>query len=107
VSTGATLLELPEAREGGIDLGALLAALAARGVRSLMVEGGARLITALLRARLADRLAVTLAPKILGTGTNAVGDLGITRLGDAYSLAEVKVTHYGADIVIEGSIIYP
>jgi 5-amino-6-(5-phosphoribosylamino)uracil reductase/diaminohydroxyphosphoribosylaminopyrimidine deaminase/5-amino-6-(5-phosphoribosylamino)uracil reductase len=106
-STGATLLELPQAAGGGVDLAALLAALAQDGVGSLMVEGGARLITALLRARLADRLAVTVAPKILGTGTDAVGELGITRLSDAYALADVTVTPYGADIVIDGRIIYP
>jgi 5-amino-6-(5-phosphoribosylamino)uracil reductase/diaminohydroxyphosphoribosylaminopyrimidine deaminase/5-amino-6-(5-phosphoribosylamino)uracil reductase len=105
--TGALLLELPEAPGGGVDLAALLAALADRGVGALMVEGGARLITALLRARLADRLAVTVAPKILGAGTSAVGDLGIARLGDAYTLTDVRVTPYGADIVIDGRISYP
>ncbi|MEI7768967.1 MAG: RibD family protein [Chloroflexales bacterium] len=107
LAAGATLLELPEAAGGGVDLPALLAALADRGVGSLMVEGGARLVTALLRARLADRLAVTVAPKILGAGTDAVGDLGIARLGDAYALADVRVTPYGPDLVIEGRLIYP
>jgi riboflavin biosynthesis pyrimidine reductase len=72
-----------------------------------MVEGGARLITALLRQRLATHMAVTVAPKILGTGTEAVGDLGIARLSDAYTLADVRVTPYGADLEIEGRIIYP
>ncbi|HMQ33695.1 MAG TPA: RibD family protein, partial [Chloroflexaceae bacterium] len=52
---GAEVLPLP-AGPGGVDLAALLARLAARGVPSLMVEGGARLITSLLRGRLADRL---------------------------------------------------
>jgi 5-amino-6-(5-phosphoribosylamino)uracil reductase len=104
---GTTLLELPPGQGGGVCLAALLAALAERGVRSLMVEGGARLVTAMLRAKLADRLAVTVAPKILGAGTDAVGDLGIARLGDAYALADVRVTPYGADLVIEGRIVYP
>jgi 5-amino-6-(5-phosphoribosylamino)uracil reductase/diaminohydroxyphosphoribosylaminopyrimidine deaminase/5-amino-6-(5-phosphoribosylamino)uracil reductase len=104
---GAALLELPEAPGGGVDLPALLAALAERGVGSLMVEGGARLVTAMLRGRLADRLAITVAPKILGAGTDAVGDLGIARLGDAYTLADVRVTPYGADLVIDGRIVYP
>jgi 5-amino-6-(5-phosphoribosylamino)uracil reductase/diaminohydroxyphosphoribosylaminopyrimidine deaminase/5-amino-6-(5-phosphoribosylamino)uracil reductase len=106
-ATGATLLELPESPGGGVDLAALLMALAARGVQSLMVEGGARLITAMLRMRLASHLAVTIAPKILGAGTDSVGDLGIARLGDAYTLADVAVTPYGADIVIAGRFVYP
>jgi len=103
---GATVLALPPGH-GGVDLPALLAALAARGVASVMVEGGARLITALLRARLADRLAVCVAPKILGEGISAVGDLGITRLPDAYTLTELTVTAYGVDHVIDGRLCYP
>ncbi|MBX0327222.1 RibD family protein [Oscillochloris sp. ZM17-4] len=106
-ATGATLLDLPDAPGGGVALAALLMALDARGVRSLMVEGGARLITAMLRMRLATHMAVTLAPKILGAGTDAVGDLGIARLGDAYSLADVDITPYGADLVIAGRVVYP
>jgi 5-amino-6-(5-phosphoribosylamino)uracil reductase/diaminohydroxyphosphoribosylaminopyrimidine deaminase/5-amino-6-(5-phosphoribosylamino)uracil reductase len=104
---GAGVLRLPAGPAGGVSLGALLAALAARGVGALMVEGGARLITALLRERLADRLAVTVAPKILGAGIEAVGDLGLTRLADAYALRDVAVTPYGADIVIDGRVTYP
>jgi riboflavin-specific deaminase-like protein len=103
---GAQLLELPGG-PGGVDLAALLAALAGRGVRSLMVEGGARLITALLRARLADRMAITVAPKILGAGLPAVGDLGIERLDGAYQLREVRYTPAGADMIVDGLIVYP
>lgn len=101
---GATVLALPPGPEGGVELAALLAALSARGVRSLMVEGGARLITALLRARLADRLAVCVAPKILGEGISAVGELGLTRLADAYTLQDVTVTLLGVDVIVEGRL---
>lgn len=104
---GATVLTLPPGQAGGVDLTALLAALAADGVGSVMVEGGARLITALLRARLADRLVVCVAPKILGEGLSAVGDLGITSLSGAYVLREVAVTPYGADHVVDGRLEYP
>lgn len=104
---GAAVLALPAGPAGGVSLGALLAALGARGARSVMVEGGARLITALLRARLADRLAVTVAPKILGAGVDAVGDLGLARLAEAYALRDVSVTPYGADLVIDGRVTYP
>jgi riboflavin-specific deaminase-like protein len=104
---GATVLPLPAGPRGGVDLAALLGALAARGLDSVMVEGGARLITALLRARLASRMAVCVAPKILGEGISAVGDLGIVRLPDAYTLRDVTVTAYGVDHVIDGTLSYP
>jgi 5-amino-6-(5-phosphoribosylamino)uracil reductase/diaminohydroxyphosphoribosylaminopyrimidine deaminase/5-amino-6-(5-phosphoribosylamino)uracil reductase len=104
---GATVLQLPQSPHGGLDLPTLLTALDAHGVDSLMVEGGARLITALLRERLAQRLAVCVAPKILGEGLSAVGDLGIARLDDAYTLRDVSVTVYGVDAIIDGTLCYP
>jgi 5-amino-6-(5-phosphoribosylamino)uracil reductase/diaminohydroxyphosphoribosylaminopyrimidine deaminase/5-amino-6-(5-phosphoribosylamino)uracil reductase len=80
----------------------LLAALAERDIGSLMVEGGAALITSLLRARLVDRLTVCIAPLVLGTGIEGVGELGIDALGDALRLHDVTVERYGADIVVDG-----
>ena len=106
-SLGATILRLP-AREGGrVDLGALLAELYARGVRSVMVEGGAALITSLLRDRLVDRLAVCIAPKVLGSGIEAVGDLGVRELADSLILTETSVVRYGVDLVLDARVEYP
>jgi diaminohydroxyphosphoribosylaminopyrimidine deaminase / 5-amino-6-(5-phosphoribosylamino)uracil reductase len=106
-SLGATVLRLP-AREGGrVDLGALLAELYAIGVRSVMVEGGAALITSLLRDRLVDRLAVCIAPKVLGSGIEAVGDLGVRELADSLTLTETSVVRYGVDLVLDARVQYP
>jgi riboflavin-specific deaminase-like protein len=104
---GATVLVLPSDPSGRVALPALLAALHAREVDTLMVEGGAQLLTALLRGRLADRMVVTVAPKMLGSGIAAIGDLGISDLAAAYTLEHVSVTHYGVDIVIDGNVAYP
>lgn len=103
---GATILTLPAWPEGGVDLAALLAALGKRGIASVMVEGGARLLTSLLRARLADAVAITIAPLILGAGPAAIGDLGIATLAQAIRLANATWTIYGADVVVEGDIQY-
>ncbi|MDP9983150.1 diaminohydroxyphosphoribosylaminopyrimidine deaminase/5-amino-6-(5-phosphoribosylamino)uracil reductase [Pseudarthrobacter oxydans] len=55
----------------------------AAGVRHLMVEGGSRILSAFLAAGLVDELIVYLAPTLLGSGTPALEDLGITTLADA------------------------
>jgi diaminohydroxyphosphoribosylaminopyrimidine deaminase / 5-amino-6-(5-phosphoribosylamino)uracil reductase len=52
-------------------------------VRHLMVEGGSRILSAFLTAGLVDELIVYLAPTLLGSGTPALEDLGITTLADA------------------------
>ncbi|WP_427008313.1 bifunctional diaminohydroxyphosphoribosylaminopyrimidine deaminase/5-amino-6-(5-phosphoribosylamino)uracil reductase RibD [Pseudarthrobacter sp. H2] len=53
------------------------------GVRHLMVEGGSRILSAFLAAGFVDELIVYLAPTLLGAGTPALEDLGITTLADA------------------------
>jgi diaminohydroxyphosphoribosylaminopyrimidine deaminase / 5-amino-6-(5-phosphoribosylamino)uracil reductase len=104
---GATVLCLPSNAGGRVDLVALLAALHDLGVGSVLVEGGAEMITALLRARLVDRLVVCVAPKILGAGIEAVGDLGIRELARALLMTDTSVTHHGVDLVVDGRVEYP
>lgn len=106
-SLGATVLELPEDSEKRVDLSALLAALGGLGIKSVMVEGGATLITSLLGEKLVDRLAVCIAPKILGSGIEAVGDLGIKDLQKTLSLTDVSAIPYGDDIILDGRVEYP
>jgi diaminohydroxyphosphoribosylaminopyrimidine deaminase / 5-amino-6-(5-phosphoribosylamino)uracil reductase len=52
----------------GLDPGAVIAALASAGVRTVLCEGGGRLGAALLRARLVQRLYLFHAPVIFGDG---------------------------------------
>jgi diaminohydroxyphosphoribosylaminopyrimidine deaminase / 5-amino-6-(5-phosphoribosylamino)uracil reductase len=106
-SLGATVLSLPEDTEGRVNLGTLLAELCRHGVGSVMVEGGARLITSFLGNRLVDRLAVCIAPKILGSGIEAVGDLGICELDDSLTLTGTSFVPYGRDIILDSRVEYP
>ncbi len=106
-SLGATVLCLPADTAGRVDLNALLLELYTLGVGSVMVEGGANLITSFLCSRLVDRLAVCIAPKILGSGIEAVGNLGICELTDSLTLTDTSVVPYGVDIVLDSRIEYP
>ena len=107
LSAGATVLGLPADGAGRVDLGALMEELGTLGVGSVMVEGGATLITSFLKAGLVDRLAVCVAPKILGDGIQAVGDLGIRDLSRSLALADASVEPYGVDLVLSGRVVYP
>jgi diaminohydroxyphosphoribosylaminopyrimidine deaminase / 5-amino-6-(5-phosphoribosylamino)uracil reductase len=107
LSLGATVLILPSDLDGRVDLKTLLDELGTLGVGSVMVEGGATLITSFLRARLVDRLAVCVAPKILGVGIEAVGDLGIRDLSRSLTLADAAVEPYGVDLILSGRVEYP
>ena len=104
---GASVLRLPKNTEGRVDLTALLWALGGMGVASAVVEGGAELITGFLRARLVDRLAVCIAPKVLGRGIEAVGDLGVRELSESLSLTDMSVIPYGVDLILDSRVEYP
>lgn len=94
------------AREGpdGVDIASALKILRDMGVRSLLVEGGAKVITSLLRQGLVDRVIVSIAPKLLGAGTEGVGDLGTRSVTDGVAVLDRSVHVVGDDIVIAGSI---
>jgi GTP cyclohydrolase II len=88
----------------GVDLPAALSLLRATGVQSLLVEGGGAVITSFLRARLADRVIVSIAPKIVGSGTEAVGDLSVLQVSDGLRLSDRSVHALGDDVVLAGDL---
>jgi GTP cyclohydrolase II len=88
----------------GIDLTDGLARLLALGIRSLLVEGGGRVITSMLRERLVDRVVVAVAPILLGKGTEAVGDLGASLVADGLLLLNRTVHQLGPDLLIAGDL---
>ena len=103
-SQGVGLVVVPPGPGGGIDLRAALEKLRGMGVRSLLVEGGARVITSVLSEGLADRLVVGIAPTLVGAGTEAVGDLGIATIAQGLRLSNRTVRRVGDDILIAGDV---
>ena len=71
---GARIIACDPQPNGWVDLAGLLAKLHGEGIEHLMVEGGARIITSFLDARLVDYVTVTIAPVFMG-GLSAVGQL--------------------------------
>jgi len=67
VPPGVEVVRLPRS-EGRIEPGAILDALAERGLRRILIEGGADTVSRFLAAGCLDRLHVVVAPIILGSG---------------------------------------
>jgi GTP cyclohydrolase II len=88
----------------GVDLAETLALLRAAGVRSLLVEGGAKVITSFLAAGLVDRLVVGIAPTIVGAGTEAVGDLHVARIANGLRLTGRSVYTAGDDLLVAADV---
>jgi len=67
VPPGVEVIALPAA-DGRLAPAAILAALAARGLRRILIEGGADTVSRFLTAGCLDRLHVMVAPIIIGSG---------------------------------------
>jgi 5-amino-6-(5-phosphoribosylamino)uracil reductase/diaminohydroxyphosphoribosylaminopyrimidine deaminase/5-amino-6-(5-phosphoribosylamino)uracil reductase len=98
------VLVLPSTADGRVHLGSLLDELGARGIANLLVEGGAGVITAMIRERRVNRLVVSIAPLVLGSGIEAVGDLDILRLRDALSFRRASFSQVGPDVIFDGEL---
>lgn len=86
----------------GLDLNNLLDRAGQRGITSILVEGGRRLTTSFLKRNLADKLYVMIAPMIIGSGIDAVGELGIRRLSQAMRFGDSGFRKLGTNIMIWG-----
>ncbi len=110
-AAGARLLTLDSDDQGLLHLDSLLQRLKEIGIHSLMVEGGARVITSFLHHKLADIAIITLAPWFLG-GVNLIDndslDLrkGSPRVPLA-SLEELGFAFAGGDLILWGAVQYP
>ena len=96
-------MEMPSGADGLIDLRTLMEHLADQAIDSVMVEGGARVITNFLAERLVNHIVITVAPVLIG-GMRAAGELepfwGVRcpRLVNAGNL------RLGEDLVIWGDV---
>ncbi|WP_145481509.1 bifunctional diaminohydroxyphosphoribosylaminopyrimidine deaminase/5-amino-6-(5-phosphoribosylamino)uracil reductase RibD [Stenotrophomonas rhizophila] len=86
-------------REGRLDLGAVLALLAGRGINEVHTEAGAVLSGALLKAGLVDELLLYQAPILLGEqGRPLLDGMDITRMDQQRRLRVVDQRQVGADL---------
>ncbi len=98
---------MPPSESGPIDLQATLQRLAAEGISSLLVEGGARVITSFIFERLIDQFVIYIAPIFVG-GLHAVERLVLAEVREKTYVGHfptVRLKGYdklGSDLVIWG-----
>jgi diaminohydroxyphosphoribosylaminopyrimidine deaminase/5-amino-6-(5-phosphoribosylamino)uracil reductase len=86
-----------EAKNGRLDLSAVLKALAERGITRLMVEGGPTVAAAFVKADLVDEVALFRSPKPLGDGIDALEGLPLTALTHSPKLGAAGSEKVGDD----------
>jgi diaminohydroxyphosphoribosylaminopyrimidine deaminase/5-amino-6-(5-phosphoribosylamino)uracil reductase len=101
---GAEVVLLAAGRGGRLPLARVLAELGRRDIQSLLVEGGAQIHGALIDARLVDRVAVFVAPKLVGAGVPIARGRGVPVSG-ALTLGPLAVEAVGDDLLIRADVL--
>lgn len=102
IAGGADVIVLPTDEVGRVSLPAALETLHRRGIRSVMVEGGAQVLESFVAAHLAHYAVITLAPRLVGglhayhAGSN----------GALPRLAQVVYTPAGDDLIVWGEPVW-
>jgi diaminohydroxyphosphoribosylaminopyrimidine deaminase/5-amino-6-(5-phosphoribosylamino)uracil reductase len=94
---GAQIALVP-APTGKVDLPAMLADLAARGINELHVEAGHKLNGSFVREGLVDEFLIYMAPRLLGLGRELAAFGPLETLQDSLALRFVSVTPIGDDL---------
>jgi len=97
-TAGARVVRVPSGYQGLLDMPVALRRLGKIGISSVMVEGGAQIITSFLRDQLMDQLILTLAPVYVG-GLRAVNPLQLD-IPNLPRLRDVAWERFGDDLVL-------
>ena len=97
---GATVQILDKDDRGWVTFPSLWKYIADLGITSVLIEGGSSVQTECLKGSHADRLILFIAPKLLGTGIDAIGDLGIRNINSAIQLYHVQIKKLDEDYLL-------
>ncbi|HEY7652195.1 MAG TPA: bifunctional diaminohydroxyphosphoribosylaminopyrimidine deaminase/5-amino-6-(5-phosphoribosylamino)uracil reductase RibD [Methylomirabilota bacterium] len=105
-SSGVTVLQC-KSREGRVDVADVCARLFALDVTAVLLEAGRELTGAFVQAGLVDRVAVFIAPKLLGgdAAPSPVGGPGLA-LADALRLTDLTTRPLGDDWLMEATVAH-
>jgi len=99
-ASGVAIERLRQVESGLPSIGAVLDALARRGITRLLVEGGPRLLASIVKSGFAGLLHLYRAPIFLGAaGKSAIGNAWQSDLVSAPRLRLLETTHLGPDLL--------
>jgi GTP cyclohydrolase II len=102
-AAGARVICLPADNQGRVNLTDALAYLNQQQINSLMVEGGAEVISSFLTERVVDQLILTVAPLLVG-GLHAVNGLAGLNGTPLPQLRNAQYQQLGADLILSAAV---
>ena len=100
---GAEVVSIP-GDDGSVDIAELIKILGQRGILSLMVEGGSRVLGSFFDLDLVDKVVGFISPVILGgeKSLSPVAGYGIESISDSMRLKNTRTRVIGDDVMITG-----
>lgn len=104
---GVEVVPVATDAQGRLDLPAVLAVLAQKGVMHVLIEGGGSVLGSAFDRQLVDQVVVFIAPKVCGgkAAPSPVGGIGLAAMTDALQLQQVKIEQIGGDVLVEGMVV--
>lgn len=93
---------LQPSQKGTLYVGEILSRLAGMGINSLLVEGGARIASDLLKENLVDQLSLFISPSMVGKGISFTQNVETAHMENKISLKNVRISPVGKDYLFEG-----
>jgi diaminohydroxyphosphoribosylaminopyrimidine deaminase/5-amino-6-(5-phosphoribosylamino)uracil reductase len=87
---------------GIVNLHDVVSNLGKMGITSVLVEGGSKVFTHFIKEALFDKISIFIAPKLIGKGIDAIGDLGSAKISDALNLQNVTFRQINNQLLVEG-----
>ncbi len=91
-----------KSKNGMVNLQELMKQLGKHEITSVMIEGGSELNSTAIKAGVVDKMLIFTAPKIIGNGLGAIGNLGIKKIDKAINLKNPVCRRIGKDMLVEG-----
>ena len=98
---GVRLLTAPTT-DHGLSLSAILQQLKTFNIAAILVEGGQQVFTRWIAEQRFDKLSVFIAPRLMGEGIAAIGDLRTETIADTLPLQCVQWQAIGHQMLVEG-----
>ena len=92
---------IAKSSKGMVDLNDLMRQLGKHEITSVMIEGGSELNSTAIKARVVDKILIFTAPKLIGNGLGAIGNLGVNKIDKAINLKNPVCSRVGKDMLVE------
>ena len=72
-------------------------------ITSVLIEGGSKVASSVIREGLVDELNIFYSPKIVGgDGLSMISDLNIKKMEKAIRLKDIHIKKFGQEFMLEG-----